>query len=142
MDSPVRPFTRAEGLRRGHTDKQLWGPRFQRLFQGVYLPAGEPVTVLQRARGALMVAPDGSYASHHTAAVLWGAVAARHDRDPHQRSRRRRDPVASAEGSRPTERTRPSPPYSIADCWSPSRPQSSRRWRRSLRTWSTLVVPG
>ena len=75
MDSPVRPFTRAEGLRRGYTDKQLWGPRFQRLFQGVYLAAGEPVTVLQRARGALMIAPDGSYASHHTAAVLWGAVA-------------------------------------------------------------------
>jgi Protein of unknown function (DUF559) len=74
MKSSVRPFTRAEALRRGYTDKQLWGPRFQRLFQGVYLPAGEPVTVLQRARGALMIAPNGSYASHHTAAVLWGAV--------------------------------------------------------------------
>lgn len=74
MDSQVRPFTRADGLRRGYTDKQLWGPRFQRLFQGVYLPAGADVTVLQRARAALMIAPDGSYASHHTAAVLWGAV--------------------------------------------------------------------
>lgn len=61
-------------MRRGYTDKQLGGPRFQRLFQGVYLPAGEPITVLQRARGALMIAPNGSYASHHTAAVLWGAV--------------------------------------------------------------------
>ncbi len=75
MDDEIRPFTRAEGLRRGYTDKQLWGPKFQRLFQGVYLPAGEAVTVLQRARGALMIAPDGSYASHHTAAALWGAVA-------------------------------------------------------------------
>jgi hypothetical protein len=74
MDSSVRPFTRAEGLRRGYTDKQLSGPRFQRLCQGVYLPAGEVVTVLQRARAALMIAPDGSYASHHTAATLWGAV--------------------------------------------------------------------
>ena len=75
MDSPIRPITRAQALRRGHTDKQLWGPRFQRLFQGVYLPAGEPVTVLQRARAALMIAPDGTYASHHTAAALWGAGA-------------------------------------------------------------------
>jgi len=75
MDTSVRPLTRAEALRRGYTDKQLWGPRFQRLFQGVYLPAGEPVTILQRARAALMIAPDGSYASHHTAAALWGAVA-------------------------------------------------------------------
>lgn len=75
MDSHIRPFTRAEGLRRGYTDKQLGGPKFQRLFQGVYLPAGEVITVRQRARAALMIAPDGSYASHHTAAALWGAVA-------------------------------------------------------------------
>jgi hypothetical protein len=74
MDSQVKPLTRADALRRGYTDKQLWGPNFQRLFQGVYLPAGEMVSVLQRARAALMIAPDGSYASHHTAAVLWGAV--------------------------------------------------------------------
>jgi Protein of unknown function (DUF559) len=75
MDSQVSPFTRADALRRGYTDKQLCGPRFQRLFQGVYLPAGEVVSVLQRARAALMIAPDGSYASHHTAAALWGAAA-------------------------------------------------------------------
>ena len=74
MDSQVKPFTRAEGLRRGYTDRQLGGPKFQRLFQGVYLPAGAVVTVLQRARGALLIAPDGSYASHHTAAALWKAV--------------------------------------------------------------------
>lgn len=75
MDSQVKPLTRADALRRGYTDKQLCGPKFQRLFQGVYLPAGEAVSVLQRARAALMIAPDGSYASHHTAAALWGAVS-------------------------------------------------------------------
>jgi hypothetical protein len=74
MDSQIKPFTRADALRRGYTDKQLWGPSFQRLFQGVYLPAGEAVSVLQRARAALMIAPNGSYVSHHTAATLWGAV--------------------------------------------------------------------
>jgi hypothetical protein len=75
MDNSTRPFTRAEGLRRGYTDKQLTGPRFQRVFQGVYLPSGVTLTVWQRARAALMIAPDGSYASHHTAAVLWRGVA-------------------------------------------------------------------
>ena len=74
MDSPIYPLTRTEARRRGFTDKQLWGPKFQRLFQGVYLPAAETICVLQRARAALMIAPDGSYVSHHTAAGLWGAV--------------------------------------------------------------------
>jgi Protein of unknown function (DUF559) len=74
MDSQIQPLTRVEALRRGFTDRQLSGPKFQRLFQGVYLPAGERICVLQRTRAALMIAPDGSYASHHTAAVLWGAV--------------------------------------------------------------------
>jgi hypothetical protein len=74
MDNQVRPITRAQALRQGYTDKQLSGPRFQRLFQGVYLPAGVGVSVLHRAQAALMIAPDGSYASHHTAAALWGAI--------------------------------------------------------------------
>ena len=69
------PLTRAEALRQGHTLKQLRGPRFQRVFRGVYLPAGVPVTLLQRARAALLVAPPGAFVSHHTAARLWGAVA-------------------------------------------------------------------
>ena len=75
MDETVMPLTRAEALRRGHTEKELRGPRFQRLFRGVYLPVGAPVTLLQRVRGALLVAPEGSYASHHSAAGLWGTVA-------------------------------------------------------------------
>lgn len=68
------PMTRAEALRRGYTLKQLRGPQFQRLFRGVYLPAGEAVTLIQRVLGALLIAPPGAYASHHTAARLWGAV--------------------------------------------------------------------
>jgi hypothetical protein len=78
MDSSIRPLTRAQALGAGlHRQAAVGAARFQRLFQGVYLPAGEPVTVLQRARAALMIAPDGTYASHHTAAALWGAVAPR-----------------------------------------------------------------
>ena len=89
MDETVTPLTRAEALRRGHTEKELRGPRFQRLFRGVYLPAETPVTLLQRVRGALLVAPEGSYASHHSAAGLWGGRCASNHADAHQRSRRR-----------------------------------------------------
>ena len=69
------PLTRAEALRLGYTLKQLRGPQFQRLFRGVYLPAGEAVSLLQRVRAALLIAPPGAYASHHTAACMWGAVS-------------------------------------------------------------------
>ena len=69
------PITRAEALRRGHTPKELRGGRFRRLFRGVYLPSTTEVSPVQRVRGALLIAPPGAYASHHTAAQLWGAVA-------------------------------------------------------------------
>jgi very-short-patch-repair endonuclease len=72
--NPSMPMTRAEALRRGHTPKELRGPKFLRLYRGVYLPAGQPVSLVQRVSGALLVAPPGAYASHHTAARLWGAV--------------------------------------------------------------------
>ena len=48
---PVKPITRSQALRQGYTDKELRGPRFQRLFQGVYLPSGVRVTLLHRAHG-------------------------------------------------------------------------------------------
>ena len=71
--NPSQPFTRREALASGVTVDQLAGPRYQRLFHGLYLPAGVRVTVLERARAALKISPAGSYASHHTAAVIWGA---------------------------------------------------------------------
>lgn len=83
----------------GHTLKDLRGPRFRRLFRGVYLPAGEPVTLIQRARAALLVAPPGAYASHHTAARLWGAVppdtAETHISIPGKGTRSVRDGIAA-----------------------------------------------
>ena len=68
----TKPFTRQEALAAGLTVDQLAGPRFQRLFHGLYLPADVTVTVLQGARAALKISPKGSFASHHTAALLWG----------------------------------------------------------------------
>lgn len=67
------PFTRREALSWGMTDDELAGPRVQRVFQGVYVKAGLPVTTEIRARAALLIAPAGSYVSHHTAARLLGS---------------------------------------------------------------------
>ena len=67
------PFTRGQAVRQGVTDEELGGPHFQRIYHGVYVRAGVSVDVAVRARAALLIAPPGSYASHHTAGLLWGS---------------------------------------------------------------------
>ncbi len=67
-----RPFTRKEALLSGMTDNDLAGHRFRRILHGIYVAADVEITVGVRARAALLVAPPGSYASHHTAVSLWG----------------------------------------------------------------------
>lgn len=67
-----QPFTRKSALAAGITVSELTGPRFQRIFHGIYLAADLRITVSVRARAALLVAPEGSCASHHTAIALWG----------------------------------------------------------------------
>jgi hypothetical protein len=68
-----QPFTRAEALAAGLTDVDLRSRRFQRLFHGLYLQSGLKIGVHQMAAAALHISPRGSYASHETAAALWGA---------------------------------------------------------------------
>jgi hypothetical protein len=68
----TQPFTRPEAFAAGITVDQLAGPRYQRLFHGLYLPAQLKITVVDRARAALKISPAESYASHHTAAEIWG----------------------------------------------------------------------
>lgn len=69
-----RPFRRSEALKAGVTVRELTGPKFQKVFHGVYLSADRALTPLERVKAALHICPPGSYASHHTAAVLWGGV--------------------------------------------------------------------
>ena len=111
MDSKLMPFTRPRRLRRGYTVKQLRGPKFQRLFRGVYLPAGEPVTLLQRARGGA----DGRATAARTPATTRPrAVGSSCRRTP-----TRPTSACPSEGTRsirrgifgPSGRDRPSPPY-------------------------------
>jgi hypothetical protein len=68
-----QPFTRAEALAAGLTDVDLRSRHFQRLFYGLYLRSGIKIGVQQMAAAALHISPRGSYASHQTAAALWGA---------------------------------------------------------------------
>lgn len=70
-----KPFTRAAGLRSGLTVRDLTGTGFRRLLHGVYIGAQVRPTVAVRTRAALLVSTPGSYASHHTAATLWGGWA-------------------------------------------------------------------
>ncbi|HEY5981465.1 MAG TPA: hypothetical protein VIT41_17710 [Microlunatus sp.] len=70
-----RPFTRKQALLSGLADDDLAGHRFRRIFHGIYVAADVEITVAVRARAALLVAPTGSYASHHTALLLWGGWA-------------------------------------------------------------------
>lgn len=69
-----RPFRRSEALKAGVSVRELTGPKFQKVFHGVYVGAGVILTPLERAKAALHVSPPGAYASHHTAALLWGGI--------------------------------------------------------------------
>ncbi len=68
------PFTRRQGLAAGLTDHQLHGTRFRRLFQGVYVAAGGPMTPAAWVHAAKLVAPADAFAAHQSAARLLGAV--------------------------------------------------------------------
>src|SRR4051794_18249842 len=69
------PFTRKAALASKIAVRELTGARFERIFHGIYIAADIPITVAVRAKAALLVAPAGSYASHHTAVRLWGGWA-------------------------------------------------------------------
>jgi hypothetical protein len=68
-----QPFTRAEALDAGLTDVDLRTRHFQRRFHGLYIRTGIKIGVRQMAAAALHISPPGSFASHETAAALWGA---------------------------------------------------------------------
>lgn len=56
----------------GVTDDQLCTAAFQKLFHGIYVCSTVVVTPAVRAAGALQAVGAGSYASHHTAGLIWG----------------------------------------------------------------------
>lgn len=84
------PFTRAQGLAAGITEKQLRGPRYRRIFTGTYVEARVPDHPLVSAQAALLLHPPGAWASHSTAARILG-VPVPGDPDTHVSVRRAGD---------------------------------------------------
>lgn len=68
-----QPFRRSD-LPEGLMTQWELRRRHRLVFRGVYVRDEVEVTDEVRARAALLVAAEGSYASHHTAALLWGGV--------------------------------------------------------------------
>lgn len=66
---PRSPFTRAAARRAGLTDRILAGPKYQRIFHGVYVASDVPVGPLVRA---LVVSHPDAHASHFSAARVLG----------------------------------------------------------------------
>lgn len=69
-----RPFTRAAGLHAGLSDTAMQGRAFRRLFTGVYIHSGIPVTAALWSEAARLITPAGAFATHHTAARALGAI--------------------------------------------------------------------
>lgn len=74
LPEPLRtkPFTCAEASAHGLSAQMLRGKRFERMFRGVYAPAGLELTVWMWAFAALLVLPKGSAIARTTALWLWG----------------------------------------------------------------------
>lgn len=89
-----RPFRRQDATEAGITPKELRGPRFRRIFHGVYVDAATPPTPRQRAAAALLTYPESAYASHTSAARVYGlavpAMEAEHVTVVEPKNRRRR----------------------------------------------------
>lgn len=69
-----RPFTRADAIAAGISPRALRGSRFRRIFRDVYIRAKVRPSELERAQAALLLHPDEAFASHTTAARLYGVV--------------------------------------------------------------------
>lgn len=59
-----RPFTYQQALDAGLTDRVVRGPRFQRLFQGIYVSASHEMTHHDWLRAAQLAAPEHAHLSH------------------------------------------------------------------------------
>lgn len=72
-DAP-NPFSRREAIAAGVPEGRLSGKEFRRIFRGMYVSSSTPADIRVRAQAALRLSPPGSFVSHHTAALLWGAI--------------------------------------------------------------------
>lgn len=67
-----RPFSRADAIAAGIDPKLFRGSRFRRIFRGVYVDASVPPSPALRARAALVPFHPTAWASHASAARIYG----------------------------------------------------------------------
>lgn len=67
-----RPFTRTDAVAAGVSMSALRGANFCRIFRGVYIHSSVPAHPLIRVRAALLIHPPGAFASHASAARVYG----------------------------------------------------------------------
>lgn len=68
----TRPFRRADALAAGITRSELAGPMFRRIFTSVYVGSRVPPHPLERVAAALLIHPATAFASHTSAARVYG----------------------------------------------------------------------
>lgn len=69
-----RPFTRADAVAAGISPKTIRGSRYRRIFRNVYIDSGVRPSAWERTVAALMLHPDEAWASHSSAAQVYGVV--------------------------------------------------------------------
>lgn len=69
---PKVPFSRADARASGIPEDALRTLQYQRIFYDAYVSSLVPVTTSVRAAAAIMKVSENAYASHQTAAQLWG----------------------------------------------------------------------
>jgi very-short-patch-repair endonuclease len=99
---PRHPFSRADARAAGMALSELLGSRYKRILYDSYVLAAVPVTWRLRAEAALSASGPGAYASHQTAALLWGGTVPEpsevHITVPAGMHRSRRQGVSAHEG--------------------------------------------
>ncbi|GGO92464.1 hypothetical protein GCM10011584_28930 [Nocardioides phosphati] len=94
----TQPFTTAEALAAGMTERQLRAKRFRRLHRSVHVLATVPVTPRLRAQAALKLFDGHAHVSHQLAAAVYGIAVPRGFRAtvvvPEERMRRRHADIA------------------------------------------------
>ena len=105
---PRQPFRRQAAITAGITPKQLRGPGFRTVLPGTHVAATTVVTPLLRARAALLPYAGVAWASHASAARVYGlpipTIGAEHLSVPRAGQRRRHQRVKVHVGGRAATR--------------------------------------
>jgi hypothetical protein len=70
-----RPVTRADALAAGVSPSMIKGSRFRRIYRGVYISSAVSPDALHRVAGALLLHPPSAFASHLSAARVYGLLS-------------------------------------------------------------------